>query len=130
MMFPLVADLAAEGVPVKLTCGLLGFSPQAFYKWKKRPVTDRDWSDAHTINAIVDVHADDPEFGYRFIADQLEQLGERSCERRVWRLANSRRSGQPRPGKAVAAAGRRPGRPCTTTWSSGCSARRHQTWSG
>ena len=33
MMFPLVRDLAAEGIPVRLTCGVLGFSAQAFYKW-------------------------------------------------------------------------------------------------
>jgi putative transposase len=91
MMFPLVADLAVEGVPVKLTCGLLGFSPQAFYKWKRRPCSDRDWADAHTTNAIVDVHADDPEFGYRFIADELEQQGHRSCERRIWRLCRQQR---------------------------------------
>ena len=32
MMFPLVRDLAAEGFPVRLTCGVLGFSAQAFYK--------------------------------------------------------------------------------------------------
>jgi transposase InsO family protein len=91
MMFPLVSDLAAEGVPVRLTCGVLGFSPQAFYKWKRRPCSDRDWADAHTTNVIVDVHSDDPEFGYRFIADELEALGERSCERRVWRLCNQHR---------------------------------------
>jgi hypothetical protein len=32
------------------------------------PVSDRDRADAHTIKAIVDVHADDPdpEFGSRF----------------------------------------------------------------
>ena len=72
MMFPLVADLAAEGVPVRLACGILGFSPQAFYKWKRQPCSARDWADAHMINAIVNVHADDPEFGYRFIADELE----------------------------------------------------------
>lgn len=91
MMGPLVADLAAEGVPVTLTCGLLGFSPQAFYKWRARPWSDRDWADAHTTNAILDVHADDPEFGYRFIADELEQQGQRSCERRVWRLCRQQR---------------------------------------
>jgi len=34
MMFPLVRDLAAEGIPVRLTCGVLGFSPQAFYEWR------------------------------------------------------------------------------------------------
>jgi putative transposase len=91
MTFPLVLELAAEGIPVRLACGVLGFSPQAFYKWRARPVTDRDWADAHTTNAIVDVHADDPEFGYRFIADELEQLGQRWCERRVWRLCRNQR---------------------------------------
>ena len=74
MKFPLVRDLAAEGFPVRLTCGVLGFSSQAFYKWRARPVSDRDWADAHTTNVIVDVHADDPEFGYRFIADELEAV--------------------------------------------------------
>ena len=88
MMFPLVEDLAAEGVPVRLACGVLGFSPQAFYKWRANPVSDRDWADAHTTNVIVDVHADDPEFGYRFIADELEVAGHKTGERRVWRLCN------------------------------------------
>ena len=91
MMFPLVSDLAAEGIPVRTACGVLGFSTQAFYKWRARPCSDRDWVDAHTINAIVDVHADDPEFGYRFIADELEALGQRSCERRIWRLCRMQR---------------------------------------
>jgi hypothetical protein len=59
MTFPLVEDLAAEGVPVTFTCGLLGFSPQAFYEGKRRPCSDRDWADAHTVNAIVEVHATD-----------------------------------------------------------------------
>ena len=58
MMFPLVRDLAAEGIAVRLTCGVLGFSSQAFYKWRSRPCSDRDWYDAHLTNAIVDVHGD------------------------------------------------------------------------
>ena len=91
MMFPLVRDLAAEGFPVRLTCGVLGFSPQAFYKWQKNPVSDRDWVDVHVTNAIVDVHADDPEFGYRFISDELEAAGQRVNERRVWRLCRDQR---------------------------------------
>jgi transposase InsO family protein len=86
MMFPLVRDLAAEGIPVRLTCGVLGFSHQAFYKWQARPCSDRDWHDAHLTNAIVDVHADDPEFGYRFISDELHAAGNEVGERRVWRL--------------------------------------------
>jgi transposase InsO family protein len=91
MMFPLVRDLAAEGFPVRLTCGVLGFSTAAFYKWRARPCSDRDWDDAHATNAIVDVHADDPEFGYRFIADELEAAGDRVNERRVWRLCRQQR---------------------------------------
>ena len=69
MKFPLVRDLAAEGFPVRLTCGVLGFSPQAFYKWQAQPVCQRDLDDAHLVNVIRDVHEDDPEFGYRFISD-------------------------------------------------------------
>jgi transposase InsO family protein len=91
MMFPLVRDLAADGVPVRLTCGMLGFSTQAFYKWQKDPCADRDWRDAHLTNAIVDVHADDPEFGYRFIADELDRAGTPTNERRVWRLCRDQR---------------------------------------
>jgi hypothetical protein len=30
---PLVRDLAAEGIPVRSTCGVLGPSPQAYYTW-------------------------------------------------------------------------------------------------
>lgn len=112
MKFPLVRDLAAEGFPVRLTCGVLGFSAQAFYKWQARPCSDRDWADAHLVNAMVDVHADDPEFGYRFIADELERAGQATNERRVWRLCSEnrlwstttrkgRRYGGKRPGPAV-----------------------------
>jgi putative transposase len=86
MIYPLVQELAAEGVPVRLTCGMLGFSAQAFYKWRTRPFCDRDWADAHLTNAILDVHADEPEFGYRFIADELAASGHRACESRVHRL--------------------------------------------
>jgi transposase InsO family protein len=88
MMYPLVLDLAADGIPVVVTCGVLGFSAQAFYKWRARPICDRDWSDAHLTNAIVDIHGDDPEFGYRFIADELEAAGHNLSEGRVWRLCH------------------------------------------
>jgi len=72
MIYPLVLDLAAKGIPVAHTCRVLGFSKQAFYAWKAAPVSQRDWDDAHLINAAMDVHADDPTFGYRFIHDELE----------------------------------------------------------
>jgi hypothetical protein len=65
MMFPLVLDLAAEKIPVAVTCRVLGFSKQAFYRWKADPVSRQDCDDAHLINAALDIHHDDPEFGYR-----------------------------------------------------------------
>jgi transposase InsO family protein len=91
MMYPLVLDLAADAVPVTVTCRVLGFSTQAFYKWRKDPVSQRDWDDAHLINAARDVHADDPAFGYRFIADELPGRGITAGENRVARLCSQER---------------------------------------
>jgi len=92
MIYPLVLNLAATGalirVPVAVTYRVLGFSKQAFYKWKKNPVTKRDWADAHLINMALDIHHDDPAFGYRFIADELADAGIKASERRVWRLCS------------------------------------------
>jgi transposase InsO family protein len=109
MTFPLVQELAAEGFPVRLTCGVLGFSRQAFYKWQARPVCDRDWEDAHLTNAIVDVHADEPEFGYRFIADELDRAGHRVGEGRVHRLCRQQRVWSTTTRKGRRHSGRRPG---------------------
>jgi transposase InsO family protein len=49
-------------------------------------VSQRDWNDAHLINAARDIHADDPAFGYRFIADELPGRGIAAGENRVARL--------------------------------------------
>jgi putative transposase len=86
MTYPLVTDLAADGVPVAVTCRVLGFSKQGYYRWKANPVTERDWTDAHLVNAALDIHADDPAFGYRFIADELPGKGILAGENRVQRL--------------------------------------------
>ena len=91
MMFPLVLDLAADQIPVAVTCRVLGFSKQAFYQWKADPVSQRDWDDAHLINAAIDIHHDDPEFGYRFIADELPGRGVRASRNRVNRLCTQQR---------------------------------------
>ena len=91
MTYPLVLDLAGDGVPVTVTCRVLGFSTQGFYKWKKQPVTQRDWDDAHLINIARDIHADDPAVGYRFIADELPDRGVTAGENRVARLCSQER---------------------------------------
>jgi putative transposase len=93
MTYPLVDDLAADGIPVAVTCRVLGFSKQAYYAWRANPVARRDLDDAYLINAARDIHADDPAFGYRFIADELPQRGitagrnrvaRRCAQQRIW----------------------------------------------
>ena len=88
MTYPLVLDLAAAGIPVAVTCGLLGFSRQAFYSWRADPVSERDLVDAYATNAALEVHRDDPGFGYRFIADELAEAGHEVSERRVWKVCS------------------------------------------
>jgi putative transposase len=89
MIHPLVRDLAAGGIPVVVTCRVLGFTPQAFYQWRANPVSNRDWDDAHLVDAAREIHADDPAFGYRFIADELaHEHGIEASENRVHRLCS------------------------------------------
>jgi putative transposase len=111
MIYPLVRELASGGIPVKVTCRVLGFSPQGFYKWRAKPITQRDWSDAHLVDAAREIHADDPTFGYRFIADELRaEHGIEASENRVHRLCSAhgissvlarKRRGARRPGPVV-----------------------------
>lgn len=89
MMYPLVRELADDGIPVSVTCGVLEFSTQAFYAWERQPYSDRDWDDAHLLSQIIDIHDADPTFGYRLIADELETQGVIVGENRVQRLCQS-----------------------------------------
>ena len=84
MIYPLVEQLAAEGIPVAATCGVLGFARQPFYRWRHRPVGERVWVQAHRINALVDAHRDDPQFEYRFLAKEARKKGWRMSRRTAW----------------------------------------------
>ena len=111
-----------------MACRVLGFSKQAFYAWKAAPVTERDWSDAHLINAALDVHRDDPAFGYRFIADELEDQGFSAGENRVARLCSSQRIWSVFAKKRGLT--RKPARPFTMITSGGTSPRRRRIGCG
>lgn len=84
--------MAAAGapirVPVAVTCRVLGLSRQGYYQWRSQPVSQRDWDDAQLINAALEIHADDPGDGYRFIADELARRGYQASENRVWRICS------------------------------------------
>lgn len=40
MMYPLVLDLTDDGIPARSDLPVLGFTTQAFYKWRKCPVSN------------------------------------------------------------------------------------------
>jgi putative transposase len=109
MIYPLVGDLAAQDFPVRLTCGVLGFSTQGYYRWLANPVSDRDLADAYLTNALIDAHGDDPAFGYRFLADELERAGVSVGERRVWRLCSAQRIWSTTVRKGRSGKGKQPG---------------------
>jgi transposase InsO family protein len=91
MMYPLVRELAVDGIPVTVTCRVLKIARQPYYRWLKEPVSDRLLAEAHLTNAVFDAHIDDPEFGYRFLADEARTAGHVVCDRTVWRICRDHR---------------------------------------
>ncbi len=83
-----MTDLAADGVPVVVTCRVLGIARQPYYRWLAEPVGDAEWDEAHLASAVFDAHRDDPEFGYRFLTDEVRDAGFDVCERTVWRICS------------------------------------------
>jgi len=88
MMYPLVRELAVDGVPVTVTCRVLKIARQPYYRWLKDPVTDAELAAAYRANALFDAHRDDPEFGYRFLVDEAREAGEPMAERTAWKLCS------------------------------------------
>ncbi|WP_459251290.1 DDE-type integrase/transposase/recombinase [Tessaracoccus sp.] len=69
-----------------VACRVLGFSKQGYYKWLKQPVSAREAEERELIDVLHQLHDDDPEGGYRVLADDIAELGYELSERRVWRL--------------------------------------------
>ena len=88
MIYPLVRELAADGIPVAVTCRVLKIARQPYYRWLSAPVTDADWTAAHRADAIFDAHRDDPEFGYRLLVDEARGAGQVMAERTAWRICS------------------------------------------
>jgi transposase InsO family protein len=88
MMYPLVRELAVDGIPVAVTCRVLKIARQPYYRWLAEPVTDAEWVEAHRANALFDAHRDDPEFGYRFLADEAREEGLSLADRTAWRICS------------------------------------------
>ncbi len=87
-MFPLVRELADDGIPVTVTCRVLELCRQQYYRWLDQPFTDAELDEAYLANAVFDAHGDDPEFGYRFLADEIRAAGFDVGDRTVWRICS------------------------------------------
>ena len=88
MSYPLVRDLAADGIPVTVMCRVLKIAPQPYYRWLANPVTYAELEEAHRANALFDAHRDDPEFGYRFLVDEARDAGVSMAARTAWRICS------------------------------------------
>ena len=86
MMYPLVKELAADGIPVTVTCRVLKLARAPYYRWLKEAVTTADRIAAERANALFDAHREDPEFGYRFLTDEAEAAGQPMSSRTAWRI--------------------------------------------
>lgn len=53
------------------------------------PVTDSEVVEAYRANALFDAHKDDPEFGYRILADEARDAGESMADRTAWRITSA-----------------------------------------
>ncbi len=83
-----MSELAADGIPVTVTCRVLNLARQPYYRWRANQITDTELAEAYLANAIFDAHRDDPEFGYRFLTDEVRDAGHVVCERTVWRICS------------------------------------------
>ena len=110
MMYPLVRELAVDGVPVAVTCRVLKLARQPYYRWLADPVTDHVLARAHLANALFDAHRDDPEFGHRLLGDEAREAGHQACDRTVWRICRDN-SWWSVFGKKRGKNGKRPGPP-------------------
>jgi putative transposase len=88
MMYPLVRELAADGIAVAVTCRVLKIARQPYYRWLAKPVGDAELVCAYRADALFDAHRDDPEFGYRFLADEARQAGQVMADRTAWRICS------------------------------------------
>ena len=84
-----MSELAADGIPVAVTCRVLKLARQRYYRWLANPISDSELVEAYRANALFDAHGDDPEFGYRFLADGAADTCQVMARRTAWRICSA-----------------------------------------
>lgn len=84
-----MSDLAANGIPITLTWRVLKLARQPYYRWLRSPLRAAEQHRAAGMNALIDAHAEDPEFGYRYLRDEAARAGTKMCRRTAWSLASA-----------------------------------------
>lgn len=102
--------MAADSIPVAVTCWVLNLARQPYYRWLAAPVTDAELTQAYRANTLFDAHRDDPEFGYWFLVDEARETGESMAERTAWKIC-SRQGWWSAFGKRRGKNGKKPGPP-------------------
>lgn len=110
MIYPIVRELAEDGVPVSATMGVLGLARQPYYRWLARPKGPAQIEREKRVEVLKHLHAQDPEYGYRLLQDAASDLGVVMSERTAWKLCRDNNlvsttyrkpRSRPRPGPAV-----------------------------
>ncbi len=65
---------------------VLNIARQPYHRRRAHPITDAELAQAYRATALFDAHRDDPEFGYRFLADEARAAGQPMAERTAWRI--------------------------------------------
>lgn len=81
-----------------MTCRVLNFSRVALHKWRTNPISARDLVEAYLTDAGLDLHGDNPELGYRIIADDCATPDTRSATTESGGYAHSSACGRCTPG--------------------------------
>ena len=110
MFYPLVQEVAADGIPVAVTCRVLNLARQPYYRWLKNPITAAEVAHAYRANALFDAHRDEPEFGLRLLADEARTAGQPMADRTAWRITSAN-GWWSSFGKKKSKNGKRPGSP-------------------
>lgn len=82
----IIIMIAGDGVPVTVACRVLKLARQPYYRWLDEPVCDATLEAAYRAHALFAAHRDDPEFGYRFLAEEARDAGAGMADRTAWRI--------------------------------------------